>query len=325
MQHQQIIGVDVSKLTLDVCIRPSGTTLQVANDLAGFRLLKEHLCSMPNTLIIMEHTGHYSRRFEDFLSKHSIGFCKIAALEIKRSLGVVRGKSDKLDAKRIAQYGWLRKDQLKADQLIDKNLTELRSLLSLRSKMVRDRSGYLTRLKESLATGECLATSFTAKTQRELIAVFNNKVNKLEVQIRLLIKENQELKQNFELLTGIKGVGQIIAAYMLAYTNNFKRFNDPRKFNCYAGLAPFSHQSGTSIKGRSRVSHLANKELKTLLNMGAFCAIRHNPELKVYYQRRVAEGMRKMSCVNIIRSKIVTRMFAVVKRQTPYVPVQIAA
>jgi transposase len=325
MQHQQIIGVDVSKLTLDVCIKPSGTTLQISNDLAGFRLLKKQVSSLSNTLIIMEHTGHYSLRFENFLSKHGIGFCKIAALQIKRSLGVVRGKTDKLDAERIAQYGWLRKDQLKADQPIDEHLTDLRSLLSLRSKMVRDRSGYQARVKESLATGECLATSQTAKMQRELIAVFDKQINKLEARIRLLIKENQELKQNFDLLTGIKGVGQIIAVYMLVYTNNFKRFNDARKFNCYAGLAPFSHQSGTSIKGRSRVSHLANKELKTLLSMSAFCAIQYNKELKMYYQRRVAEGMRKMSCLNIIRSKIVTRMFAVIKRQSPYVPLLTAA
>jgi len=101
-------------------------------------------------------------------------------------------------------------------------------------------------------------------------------------------------------------------------TNNFKRFSNARQFNCYSGLAPFKHQSGTSINGRAHVSHLANKEAKTLLNLGASVAIRFNPEMKEYYQKRVAEGKRKMSCLNIIRSKIVARMFAVVKRQTPY-------
>jgi Transposase and inactivated derivatives len=325
MQHHQIIGVDVSKLTLDLCIKPAGTTLQVSNDLAGFKLLKKNIINTNQALIVMEHTGPYSCRLEKFLHTHGIGFCKIPALQIKRSLGVVRGKSDKLDAGRIAEYGWLRKDQLVADVEIARGIMDLRSLLSLRSKMVRDRSGYMSRLKESLATGECVATSLTARMQREIIKTFTDRITKLESQIRVVIRESAELKQNFELLTGIKGVGPIIAAYMLAYTNNFTRFSNPRKFNCYAGLAPFTHQSGTSIRGRSRVSHLANKELKTLLNLGASCAIQHNAELKTYYQRRVAGGMRKMSCLNIIRCKIVTRMFAIIKRQSPYVELQSAA
>ena len=66
------------------------------------------------------------------------------------------------------------------------------------------------------------------------------------------------------------------------------------------------------------MSHLANKEIKTVLNLAAFCAIRFNQELKLYYEKRVSEGMKKMSCINIIRAKIVGRIFAVVKRQTPY-------
>jgi transposase len=91
-----------------------------------------------------------------------------------------------------------------------------------------------------------------------------------------------------------------------------------RKFNCYAGIAPFKVESGSSISLRARISHLANKEIKCLLNLGAASAARFDPELKEYYQRRISEGKRKMSCLNIIRSKLVSRMFAVVARQSPY-------
>ncbi len=80
----------------------------------------------------------------------------------------------------------------------------------------------------------------------------------------------------------------------------------------------FGYESGSSIKGRSKVSHLANKEAKALLNLAACCAIRCNDEMKQYYQKRVTEGKKKMSCLNIIRSKLVARMFAVIKRQTTY-------
>lgn len=325
MQHQQIVGIDVSKNTLDVCIKPAGITFQVSNDLAGFNLLKKGIGDPVKTLIVMEHTGNYSLRLEKYLHQKAIGFCKIAALHIKRSLGVVRGKSDNLDAGRIAEYGWLRRDQLKADERVDQQVTDLRSLLNLRTKMVRDRSGYVARLKESLATGEYLATSPMAKMQESIIKTFTVQITKLEAQIYELIDQDPALRQNFQLLTGIKGVGPVIAAHMLACTHNFKRFSNARKFNCYVGIAPFIHQSGTSIKGRSRISHLANKDIKALLNMGAASAINYNQELKNYYQRRLSEGMRKMSCLNIIRSKLVSRMFAIIKRQTPFVELPFAA
>ena len=119
--------------------------------------------------------------------------------------------------------------------------------------------------------------------------------------------------------------GQILQRLKPLFQENFERFGNARKFNCYAGLAPFKHESGSSIKGRSRVSHLANKEAKALLNLAASCAIRCDQELKHYYQKRVSEGKRKMSCLNIIRSKLVARMFAVIKRQTPYQEYRIAA
>ena len=325
MQQKRIAGIDVSKHTLDVCIKPSDTTFQITNDPKGFRRLKTAIGSVENVLVIMEHTGLYSLRLERFLKSKSIGFCKIPALQIKRSMGVTRGKTDAIDAGRIAEYGWLRKEQLVATELPAENLLQLRQLLSLRAMLVRDRAGYICRLKEMKAVGGCQPSDTIARVKKEVIKTLTVQIKKMEADIHELIGTDQQLRQTFELLRSIKGVGMIIAAYMIAFTENFKRFSDARKFNCYAGLAPFKYESGISIKGRSRVSHLANKELKTLLNLGAFCAIRYNTELKQYYQLRVANGKRKMDCINIIRSKIVARMFAVVKRQSPYQELPIAA
>jgi transposase len=158
-----------------------------------------------------------------------------------------------------------------------------------------------------------------------MITNLTKEITAIEALIGELINADKALKQISDLIQSIKGVGLIIAASIICYTNNFKRFVNARKFNCYAGLAPFKHESGTSIKGKTRVSHLANKELKTLLNLAAWCAIRHDTELKKYYKRRVAEGIKKMSCMNIIRSKIVSRIFAIAKRKTPFVSLPLAA
>lgn len=329
MQETLIVGVDVSKSTLDICFKPLGTFLQITNELSGFKRLVQELKKecVPGikALVIMEHTGQYSYRFENFLRSKGISYCKISALQIKRSIGVTRGKNDKVDAGRIADYGWLRRDILQADPQIQEEISELRTLLSLRQKLVRDRSGYISRLKEMIAAGTCTASSYQGKLQQQIISFHRTKILQLEAKIKSLISSNSSLANTCGLLRSIKGVGWIIAAYMIGCTENFERFCSARKFNCYAGLAPFKQESGSSIKGRSRVSHLANKEAKALLNLAASCAIRCDQELKQYYLKRVSEGKRKMSCLNIIRSKIVARMFAVVKRQSPYQEQLIAA
>jgi transposase len=327
MQEKLTVGIDVSKQTLDVYVKPSNIHFTVSNDAVGFKNFKRQIKSLvsENILIVMEHTGYYSLRLEKYLALNGISFCKIPALEIKRSLGVIRGKSDKIDAQRIAEYGWLRRETLAADAALDDDIWQLRSLLNFRAKLVADRSGYMTRLKEMIATSAAAPQDLQSNCQQKIIGVLTQSIRKVEAQIQTLIKSNLNLRRNYELLKSIKGVGMIVAAYMIAFTDNFQKFKNARKFNCYAGLAPFAYESGTSIKGRSRVSHLANKQAKTLLNLAAASAIRHDQELKEYYQRRTSEGMRGLSCLNIIRSKIVARIFAVVKRQTPYEPLRSAA
>ncbi len=327
MKDLLIVGVDVSKSTLDFHCKPNDLFFQTENTIGGFRvwLKKITATSLCKLLVVMEHTGSYSLKFESFLRSKGIDYCKIPALEIKRSLGVIRGKSDKVDAARIAEYAWLRKDLLTADAPLEEGTRKLRNLLSLRAKLVRDRSGYMCRIKEMKHTQAWTKSDVEIIIQESMIKKISSDILRLEKEIRSAIKANHTLQTTFELITTIKGVGLIVAAYMIASTNNFKRFKNARKFNCYAGLAPFSYQSGTSIKGRARVSHLANKEAKTLLNLAASSAIQYDKEMKEYYEKRTTEGMKGMSCLNIIRSKIVARMFAVVKRQSPYVELTTAA
>lgn len=320
-----VVGVDVSKITLDLFIKPSARSLAISNDQKGFKQwwgeMKQVLKPSTRVMVIMEHTGMYSSKFETFLRELGVEYCKVPSLEIKRSLGMTRGKNDKIDAKRIADYGWLRREILTADPQISDAIATLKHLLSLRLKLVRNRAEYTNRIKEMKSAG-CMVGMDQLK---RLVACLTDEILITEAAIRVHIHAHPEFQKTFDLLVSIKGVGPVIAAYMIGNTHNFKRFNNARKFNCYAGIAPFGHQSGSSIKGRARVSHLANKDAKTLLNLAATCALRCDEELKNYYLRKIKEGKNKMSCVNAIRAKIVARMFAVVKRQSPFLPLQMAA
>lgn len=320
-----VVGVDVSKITLDLFIKPSALSMTISNDQKGFKQwwaeMKKVLKPGTRIMVVMEHTGMYSSKFESFLRELSVDYCKIPALEIKRSLGMTRGKNDKIDAERIAGYGWLRRDILRADPPVSEAIDTLKHLLTLRLKMVRDRAGYTNKIKE-MKSANCL---IAMETQQRVIAYLTKEILIAQAAIKAHISAHPEIQKTFDLLVSIKGVGPVIAANMIGNTHNFKRFRNARKFNCYAGIAPFGHQSGSSIKGRARVSHLANKDTKTLLNLAATCAIRCDEELKNYYHRKIDEGKNKMSCINAIRAKIVARMFAVVKRQSPFIPLQMAA
>ena len=83
-------------------------------------------------------------------------------------------------------------------------------------------------------------------------------------------------------------------------------------------MVPFEHSSGKSVRGKSRVSHFAHKDLKTLLHMCAVGCISRKGELRDYYERKLAQGKNKMSVLNAIRNKIVHRIFAVVRDNTMY-------
>jgi transposase len=242
----------------------------------------------------------------------------VPALEIKRSVGLKRGKSDKVDAFIISRYGWMNRDRLQPQELSAAVITELKDLVSLRDKLVKDRSGYKARMKEQAATRKYSKSNLQNKVFLRMIKQLSAEIKEVEVTIKELIQQDEALLNNYRLLVSIKAIGFVTAIYMLAYTENFRKFLNSRKFACYAGLAPFEHTSGTSLKGKNRLSHYANKKAKCLLNLAASVAIQHNPEMKAYYSKKVKEGKSKMGTLNIIRNKLVDRMFAVIKRGTPY-------
>jgi transposase len=143
----------------------------------------------------------------------------------------------------------------------------------------------------------------------------------VEKQMRLLIKSDDRLSGQFRLIISIKAIGEQTALFMIVYTDGFTKFKTWRKFASYCGIAPFPNVSGTSIRGKTKVSHLANKKIKSLFDLCAKSAIQHSPEMKAYYKRRLEEGKNKMSTINIIRNKLLARIFAVIERQTPYVDI----
>ena len=212
-------------------------------------------------------------------------------------------------------------NSIKAYQLPSDALLKLKSLLNLREKMVRQKAGYQASIKEMKRLFPEKNNPVWFKFQRRILKELKEQIKKMESEMKQVIQEDDQLKKLYKLVTSVKGVGLIIGTSFLVYTNGFTAFNNWRAFASYSGTAPFSYQSGTSIKGRNKVSHLANKKMKTLLSNAASTCIQHSPEMRLYYERRLKEGKSTMSTQNIIRNKINARVFAVVNRGTPYVDI----
>ena len=145
------------------------------------------------------------------------------------------------------------------------------------------------------------------------------KIKQIEHQIETIVSSNTELAANYKLLTSIPGIGLLNAVLLLCVTDNFTRFNDHRKFTSFYGVAPFEHSSGTSIRGKTCTSHLANREVKVNLTRAAITAVKWDEQLKKYYRRKIDDGKHKASVINAVRAKLIARYFAVVKRQTAFV------
>ena len=318
-----IIGADISKKTIDLFCYGLNVHLRITNDVNGFRKLQAWLrkLGLRTPAIVMEHTGYYSYHFENFLHQNQIRFSKVSALAIKKSMGLVRGKNDKIDAQRIARFGYEKQDKLHLETLTEPQLQRLQILVSTRALLVKQRSSLMCAVKVHQII--LSPTDIVIQGQRLLITELSSQIKHLEKQMKELFNQPGSIADNFRLLTSITGIGLIVAATVLIKTKNFTRFTNRKKFSCYCGSAPFEHSSGTSIKKKTRISHLADKTMKTLLTQAAKTAIQHDKELKLYYLRRTEIGKSKRSTMNVVRNKIIHRMFAVIKRQTPYINEQL--
>lgn len=324
MKIKEAVGIDISKLTFDARVHTSQAYQKFDNQTRGYRDLiswvyKNTSSPREEVIFVFEHTGLYSHQLSVYLTSKNIPFLMVPGLEIKRSLGMARGKDDKKDATKIAQYAYRLRDEIVPSKLETEEVMSLKRLLSLRERLVRQRAGFKSSLKEQKRVLSKKDNELLLGTQQRMIKYLSKQISGIEDQMSEMIKANESMSRNFMLLKTIKGVGSQTALFMIAYTANFNKFKNARKFASYCGIAPFSNESGTSIRGRTKVSGLANKKLKSLLDLCAKSSIQFNPEMKQYYDFRVESGKNKMSTINIIRNKLVSRMFAVIARNEPYV------
>lgn len=330
MQFKYFVGIDTSKDKLDICFYNGKTILAefiILNSARGLAMLFKKLkkickdVSVNNVLFCVEHTGVYNNHL--FRIACTKEWCLVVepAIQIKKSMGIQRGKNDRIDASRIARYAYKNREELRFWKPMSETLILVKTLSVQRSSLMKCK----TILSQSISEDKRFQTKEVQKVKskhiKKPIKSLEKSIIEIDVQIDELINNDPELKRLDTIITSVKGVGRQNSVQFLVNTNAFKTISNPRKYACYGGVAPFEYTSGSSLKGKARVSKQANLGVKTMLQMAAINASRFDPGLKEYYQRKVESGKHKMSVLNAIRNKIIHRVFACVRDNRIYSPV----
>jgi transposase len=323
--YEEVVGIDVSKKTLDAYCHQAQVHKVFSNDVIGYKSLLKWVLKVSKddtVFYCFENTGYYSLKLALYLSSRSIVYVEESPLKIKRSSGIVKEKTDRIDAVLIARYAWLYREELTASSVKSMSQLELGRLLALRDQLVRNNAGLKGTLKEMKVLLSSSSTDVGCLSLKRSIDYIEKQVKSIETRIRDILSSDASMSKNYELLTSLKGIGLVVACQLIYHTGNFTRFASWRAFSSYCGTAPFKHESGTSIHRRKQCHYLGDRKMKSLLSMASISAIQHDSELRLYYNRKLAAGKDKMLAINNVRNKLIARAFAVVKRGTPYVVLQ---
>jgi len=247
-----ILGVDVSKLTLDIYCAVLNAHIKIANSAEGFKVFKKWVkelgIDLKKSIMVMEYTGGYEYKLMQFCESLSIDYTRIPGLAIKRSLGITRGKNDKVDAKRIATYADEKMKTIIPDKPLNKRILQLKELLSFRKRLVRINAGLKASLKERISMYEVTQKDTIRKIIEGSIEKNKEDIEKLDLAMMELIATDDSMLLNYKIITSLKGIGPINGLMTIAYTENFTSFSKPGTYAVYVGVIPFDHTSGTSLK-----------------------------------------------------------------------------
>ncbi|WP_422350866.1 IS110 family transposase [Flagellimonas sp.] len=312
----QVYGIDLSMEKFDVnYIDENGKqkNQQVKNRLNG---ISKFLDKVPDEAVLCtENTGPYGDLLVFLSNQRDIKIALVPGYTIKHSLGLIKGKTDAIDAGRIREYGERFYDRLTFKTYDPETIVELKSLYALRSQLVKARK--LLRTGEHSRSHMPMQSISVQRHTDRALSKLDTEINAVEAEMGAIIKADAELNENYELATSVKGIGPVITTDLIIKTGNFKNIDTARKAASYAGVCPFPNESGKMV-GKRKTSPFADRKLKALLYMGAKSAVKHNKEYRLYYQKKQMEGKPHYLIMNNVSNKMLRTIYSVVKNKTPY-------
>jgi transposase len=309
-----IVGIDVSKATLAVCYLVNNLTkhLEVSNNKAGFQQLVK-ACGA-HCQFVMEATGTYNLALAYYLHEQGGQVAVLNPLVIRRfiQMHLGKGKSDRKDAQWLLRYG--QQQPLKIWQPDEAVLVECRQLEQVAEQLIKQK----TMVSNALEALHCqpLRSKLALKHLQQTLNALTQQVAAAEAELLTLLE--QRFAAEMTLLSSIPGIGRKTAAMLLLFAGGFTRLDNYRQLIAMAGLSPREHTSGTSIRGKVRITKMGGGLIRSKLFMCSFSAKRSNAACQALFERLVAKGKNKKLALIAVCNKLLKQAFAIIKSGVPY-------
>lgn len=325
---KQVVGIDVAQNELVVCLGRIFDDLSLdlyasktfLNTTKGFISLVQWANKLSDNGLpvryVMEATGVYHESLVYYLHKQELEVSIVLPNKISNYARTLEVKTvtDKTASEAITRFGLERQlDRWKPASPVYK---KLRQLTRERDQLVQARTVAKNQLHAEQSEAEPNKT--TVSRIKKLIALFDKQEQEIKAELAALVKQNESVKKKVELITSIPGVGALTAVTVLAETNGFDLIRNKKQLVSYAGLDVKEKQSGTSVKGKPRISKKGNKFLRKSMHLPALAAIRHDERFKAIFARLVSKHGIKMKAAVAIQRKLLGMIYTIFKTNKPY-------
>lgn len=301
------IGVDVGKSQLDICIYESGEYWSAGNNPKDIKALMGKLSRYKLARIVVEATGGYERDLADACAERGLPVVVVQPMKIRNFARIkgVMAKTDKIDAQVIAEFSATIAPEVRP--LTSKQIRYFKDLLSRKRQLNEMRTMELNRLHK--------ATKAVARTHTATIKFLDKEIAWVNEKLAKALPEIKEWQQTYDLISSVPGIGDGVAYTLLGELPELGTLSS-REVAALCGLAPFNKDSG-SMKGKRRIKG-GRAPIRTMLYMAMLCAIQHNPVMRSFYLRLVAQGKHKKVAITACMRKMITILNAMVRDQRPW-------
>ena len=315
-KNKNHIGIDISKLSFDVAIKNENDKylhFKFSNDSKGFTEFI-NLLDQNFSICVMEASGPYYLKLATYLFNKKVSVCVINPLVIRRfsQMRMSRTKTDKKDAVIIAEYGKTEKPNLwepEADYVL-----EIKQMQAFVEQMNKSRTGFI-RQREAFKHNTVEAFVLNESLEK-MINLIEPEIALIEDKMIAIIHHHHN--QLFKQLQSIPGIGRKTAMLLIVISGGFTKFENARQLSSYVGISPRIFESGTSVKGKSRICKMGMSRIRAMLYVCSWSAKKCNNACKELYDRLIEKGKAKKVALIAVVNKLLKQAFALASKNEFY-------
>jgi transposase len=315
-KNSNYVGIDISKLTFDVAINDCNgkySFFKFPNNNEGFISFLEHLKN-EETICVMEASGPYYLKLASFLTNHSIAVCVVNPLVIRRfsQMRMSRVKTDKKDAMLIAEYGKTERPKLWSPET--DYVLELKQMQAYIDQLNKSKTSFIRQLEAF--NQNPIQSNDIDKSIKSVMESIDQAIKEITTKMEQIIKKHHQ--EMFNQLKSIPGLGDRTTLLLIVITGGFSKFKNHKQLASYVGISPRIFESGTSVKGRSRICKMGMSRIRAMLYVCAWSAKKCNKSCKDLYDRLVEKGKSKKLALIAVVNKLLKQAFAIATKKEYY-------